>query len=320
MNIAVHTPDRTNFPNLALMKISAWHKAQGNNVEWFNPLLSNSYDQIYSSKVFTFSHCDPYLPDDERVEKGGTGYQSTRVLPNEIEHRAPDYSLYNVSAAYGFTTRGCPNKCSRCIVPQKEGNIRANADIEEFWDGQKDLILMDNNILAHSHGIKQLEKISKLNIRLDCNQGMEAKLVGKAEAKLLGNIKWSRIRFACDRQTQMKHVARAVSLIRHYSGKKGKYFVYVLVGDRNLPANDPDGIQDALARVEFLRKLDVDPFAQPFRDYKENLEPTEIQRQFARWVNRKQLFKSCSWEEYNQHQKKAPASATGKLKSLLEVA
>ena len=288
MNIALHHSDKGNFPNLALMKISAWHKKQGDSVSWFQPLMVNTYDLIYSSKVFTFTPCDPYLPNDDRVLRGGTGYRSKSVLPKEIEHITPDYSLYQTDSAYGFVTRGCPNRCAWCIVPEKEGNIRPHAEIAEFWNGQKNLILMDNNILAHEHGIKQLENIATLPTKLDCNQGMDARLVDRPIARILARIKWSNIRFACDKQSQMVAVERAVKLIREESGKKGRFFVYVLVQD----------IEDALERVEFLRHLGVDPFAQPYRDFTNNMAPSVEQKRFARWVNRKEIFKKVSWKDY----------------------
>lgn len=68
MLIGLHDSDNTGFPNYALMKISAWHKAQGDIVEWWNPLYF-SYDKVYSSKVFTFTPESPYLP--ENTVRGG---------------------------------------------------------------------------------------------------------------------------------------------------------------------------------------------------------------------------------------------------------
>lgn len=291
MLIGLHDTDSHNFPNLALMKLSSWHKTKGDKVEWFSPMRKNKYDRIYSSKVFTWSPVDPFLPKDERVILGGTGYHSTETLSFEVEHSYPDYSLYGVDTAYGFVTRGCPNKCPWCIVPSKEGDIRANADVGEFWNGQKNIILMDNNILAHKHGLHQLEKISAMPVNLDCNQGLDARLVGPTEAKVLAAIKWKRLRFACDRASQMAAVETAVNRIRSAAGKKtfgDRIFVYVLVKD----------IQDALERVEFLRHLECDPFAQPYRDFENISNPTQEQKAFARWVNRKHLFRSCSWGEY----------------------
>lgn len=287
MRVALHDSDRTGFPNLALMKLSAWHKNRGDVVERFVPLFRNIYDAVYSSKVFRFTPVDQMLPSN--TIKGGIGYGETGVLPDEIEHTCPDYDLYGCDHALGFATRGCPNKCSWCVVPSKEGKIRAHADVDEFLGGKTSLVLMDNNILAHEHGLRSLERISGLHVKLDCNQGLDARLVDHAVAHLLGRINWIRfIRFACDQKSQIPEVERAVKLFRKAAGKKGEIFVYVLVKD----------IDDALDRVEFLRRIGCEPFAQPYRDLLTNTEPAQELKRFARWVNHKAIFKSVPWEKY----------------------
>ena len=149
MRVAIHSVDWHNYPNLALMRISAWHKAQGDSVEWFSPLMP--YDRVYASKVFTFTPDDPYLPAD--AIRGGTGYDATTKLPPEIDAMRPDYTIYpQFTEAYGFLTRGCVNKCPWCVVPKKEGAIKIVGDIEEICNTntgfRRKAILMDNNFLA----------------------------------------------------------------------------------------------------------------------------------------------------------------------------
>ena len=289
MKIGLHDADATGFPNLALMKLAAWHKKQGDTVDRFHPLFGAGYDKIYSSKVFTFTAEDQLLPS--RAEKHGSGRGDTTALPDDIEHTCPDYSIYGSKHAQGFTTRGCTNSCAWCVVPKKEGKIRAHADVEEFLGGMQSLVLMDNNILASEHGIKQLEKVAKLGVKLDCNQGLDARLVDDAIAKVLASIRWIRfVRFACDQKGQMPHVERAVKKLRSASGKKGEVFVYVLVKE----------IDDALERVEFLRNLCCEPFAQPYRDFESNAEPPDELKRFARWVNHKAIFKTVPWEKYKR--------------------
>lgn len=288
-SIALHDADGMGFPNLALMKLSAWHKAQGHTVEMFKPLFKAQYDIVYSSKVFTFTPEDPYLPAS--ADKHGIGRGDMGSLPDVVEHICPDYALYGSNHAQGFVTRGCPNKCPWCVVPRKEGAISNHAEVEEFLGGMKEVVLMDNNILASEHGVRQLEKISSLGVKLDCNQGLDARLVDPAIASVLGSIRWKKMRFACDRVAQMPAVEKAVRLVRAAGGKKtfgDRIFVYVLVQD----------IADALERVEFLRRLDVDAFAQPYRDFVNNIEPTAEQRAFSRWVNHKAIFKSVPWAKY----------------------
>lgn len=277
--------DGQKFPNLALMKISAYHKEIGNNVEWAS---IGHYDQIYMSKVFTYTpDYDLGLATTDSLYKGGTGYNND-VLPEPIEHIYPDYTIYNTNKAYGFTTRGCSNKCSWCVVPSKEGKIKANAPISEFWNGQKGLVLMDNNILAHNHGIEQLIKTSLLNIKIDVNQGMEAKLIDNDIAQILSLNKWSSyIRLACDSKASIEPIRKAVELLGKHGVKPYKIFVYVLIKD----------IPDALERIEFLRALKVNPFAQPFRNFTNNYIEPEA-RKLARYVNHKAIFKSIKYNEY----------------------
>lgn len=121
----------SSYPNLALMKISSYHKARGDTVDWYNPF--DHYDKVYMAKVFGFTpDYRQYMTNCDQVEKGGTGYDITRNLPDDIDRTYPDYSIYGIEKeAYGFLTRGCPNKCKWCVVPAKEGNITPYMDIEE---------------------------------------------------------------------------------------------------------------------------------------------------------------------------------------------
>ena len=289
MLVGLHDAEGKNkYPNLALMKLSAWHKARGDIVEWFLPLKTWYYDKVYSSKVFTWTPNNPYLPDN--TIKGGTGYGIYQDLPEEIEHICPDYSLYPyIDKSYGFLTRGCVNSCPWCIVPLKEGKIRANADIEEFARHKK-VVLMDNNVLAHHHGIAQIEKMARLNLRVDFNQGLDARRVDAGIAKRLTALKWiSEIRFACDTQNQMPHVEKAVNLLRE-AGNRTRVFCYCLI-------RDPE---DALYRLNFLRDLDITAFAQPYRDFENGIEPTPLQRDIARWANIHRFFKGMTWEQFRK--------------------
>ena len=144
MRIGLIDVDGHNFPNLPLMKLSAWHKARGDTVEWYEPLFSGHMDKVYMSKVFTFTPDYQYFVDADVIEKGGTGYfypDGGKPLDEEVEHIYPDYSLYpelTKDTAYGFMTRGCPRGCDFCIVGKKEGKCSVKvADLKDFWDGQK---------------------------------------------------------------------------------------------------------------------------------------------------------------------------------------
>ena len=229
MNIGLLAVD-SRYPNLALMKISSYHKAQGNRVEWYSPL--SRYDKVYLAKVFTFTPDYAYFLNADEAERGGTGYDIGKVLPPEIDRAVPDYSLYGIDkrTAYGFLTRGCPNRCKWCVVPQKEGNINPYMDIEEIAvEGRNRIILMDNNVLASDYGLGQIEKIVRMGLRVDFNQGLDARLVTDETAKLLAQVKWLKhIRFGCDTQAQIAECERATALIDKY-GYKGEYFFYCIL-------------------------------------------------------------------------------------------
>jgi len=288
MKIGLHDSDDTKYPNLALMKLSAWHKQQGDTVSFFTPL--EEYEKIYSSKVFTWSK-DHYLPSN--ALRGGAGYKNYHGLPDYVEHICPDYSLYGIDYSMGFLTRGCPNNCTWCIVPFKEGYIKPHSDIEEFLQHKK-VILMDNNILACDHGIQQIEKIAKLKLKVDFNQGLDARLIDEGAAKRLSRLNWlAPLRLSCDTQSQMSAILKAVTLLRWYNTVPRRYYVNVLVKD----------IDDALERVRFLKGLDLDPFAQPYRDYDNKVTVAPEQKNFARWVNHKAVFKSTTWENYKSNKR-----------------
>jgi len=284
MLVGLHD-DNTGFPNLALMKLSAFHKSQGDTVERFLPL--QTYGKVYSSKVFTFTPSDDYLPAE--AIKGGIGYGQYNTLPDEIEHICPDYDLYEQKYSMGFLTRGCIRKCSFCYVPRKEGDIRAHADVEEFAK-HREVVLLDNNVLAHEHGLIQIEKMARLNLKVDFNQGLDARLIDNSIAKLLGSLKWlAPLRLACDSVEMIPTIKKAVELLRWHNVTPSQYFCYVLVRE----------VQDALEVVRALKGIYVYPFCQTLIDDSGSIA-TDDQRNFCRWVNRRELMRSCTWEDYKK--------------------
>lgn len=290
MKVGLHDSDETKFPNLALMKISAWHKAQGDNVTWWTPM--EQYDKVYSSKVFTFTPENPYLPPD--TIKGGTGYGKYDGLPLEIDSGYPDYSIYpECNYAIGFLTRGCIRKCPWCVVPKKEGMIRPYSTWQEIKrPDSRDIVFLDNNALACSHGIEQMESMIGQNVRVDFNQGLDVRLITPDIAEMLSRLKWIKfIRMACDTDAMLETVENAIGMLGKCGVKQYRIFVYVLVKD----------VESAERRAIALRKLGANPFAQPYRDFENGIEPTAEARAFARWVNRKEIFKTVdTFAEYRR--------------------
>lgn len=283
MNIGLYDIDNR-MPNIALMKLATWHKRQGDSVDWFAPIFP--VDKVYASSVFTWS-------DKSKVPRnavvGGSGFNLTTNLDTQIDCLDCDYSLYpSFKQAVGFLTRGCIRKCKFCIVPQKEGKLKPYMDIQQVAQGRNEVILFDNNVLASQYGLSQIEKIIKLGIKVDFNQGLDARLITPEIAGLLAHVKWlSPVRLACDTEAMIEPVIKATKLLREAGCTPSNYFVYVLV----------DNISDAHKRVEILKKYKLDPFAQPFRDQSGKDSDPRL-KDFARWVNHKATFKSVPWEKY----------------------
>ena len=297
MRVGLHDAEKEhfknkNFPNLALMKISAWHKGRGDAVEWWNPLYS--YDRVYSSKVFDFTPTDPYLPED--AIRGGTGYRDMPIsqeLPPEIDRMFPDYSIYpDCDYAVGYLTRGCIRKCRWCIVPEKEGGIRPYRTWQQVVrpDTNK-LVLMDNNILASDYGIRQLESLIGSGYRIDLNQGMDARLVTNEVAEILSKVSWIRfIRFSCDQKSQIEPIRRTIELLGRHGVKPYRIFIYLLV---------TADLQDASDRVEALKGYKaINLYAQAERNERLGIMPGEMQLEFQQRYIYGGSYRSETWPEY----------------------
>lgn len=294
MNIGLVDVDGHNFPNLALGKIASYHRSLGDIVEWANPLFGN-YDRVYMSKVFTFTpDClDVY---DCEVLKGGTGYDYTTKLPDYIDRLQPDYSIYpNIDrkTAYGFLTRGCPNKCKWCIVPLKEGNVKPYMDVDEIAiDGRTNLILMDNNILASDYGLGQIEKIIKRGYRVDFNQALDARLVTEEIASMLAKVHWlCPIRFGCDTPKQIVECERVMKMIDSHCDTPKPYLMYTMINNN---------MQESYERLTYFRNYKrVRVVAQPFRDFN---DPKQVipqwQKDMARWAMRRELWTSFDFKDF----------------------
>lgn len=295
MRIGLIDVDSHNYPNLALMKISAYHKAQGDDVEWWWGW--GQYDRVYMSKVFddTYSPDHPEPLNTKELVKGGTGYDKKTVLPPEIEHMCPDYSLYpdlTQDTAFGFLTRGCPNNCPFCGVCEKEGRISCKvADLSEWWNGQKNIVLMDPNILACREHMDLLKQLADSKAWVDINQGLDARLLTPQNIEVIKTIRIKEIHFAWDLMKNSKRVIKGLNLWKRL-GKKNKHgswgTVYVLT-------NFDTTMAENLFRIYKLDKMGFDPYVMV---YDKPNAPKEILR-LQRWCNNKRIFKSCPrFEDY----------------------
>ena len=314
MKIGLIDVDGHNFPNLPLMKISAWHKKHGDYVEWYDPFqgIIEPYDKVYMSKVFSFT------PDYDRpiyakeIDKGGTGYcietingkevfhkERNKNLPYEIEHIYPDYSLYpgmTKDTAYGFLTRGCPRGCDFCIVKDKEGLCSQKvADLSEFWKDQKNIVLCDPNILACRECEILLNQLINSKAKVEFNQGLDIRFMTETKAEMLAKIPLVNIHFAWDRYEDRDIIQPKFMTFRKATKIRNKDLqVYVLVGDKEKRVREED-----LYRIYWLRDNGYAPFVMIYDKY--DLPKGHELKQLQRYVNSRQIFWSInSFEEYKK--------------------
>lgn len=298
------------FPNIALMKISAWHKNNGDLVEWYDPLFSGHFDRVYLSKVFSFTPDYEFPIDADEIIKGGSGYcislengkeifdeSKNTNLPYEIEHIYPDYSIYpelTQDTAFGFLTRGCPRGCDFCIVGKKEGLCAVKvADLSEFWNGQRKIVLCDPNILACKDWRDLLQQLIDSRAEIDFNQGLDIRLMTEEKARLLNQIKIKEIHFAWDRYQDKEKILPKLKLfasITKHSPHAHKAIVYTIV-------NFDTTIEQDLDLIYTLRDLGYWPYVMIYD--KEHCE--RIYKDLQRWVNNRIIFAKCQkFEDYKR--------------------
>lgn len=286
MNIGLIDVDGHNFPNLALMKISAYEKQRGNHVEWWNGL--KRYDRVYKSKIFdeTYSYDEQHCIMADEIIYGGTGYGLDDVLPGKIEHIYPDYGLYGITnTAYGFLTRGCPRGCPFCIVSIKEGRkSRQVADLSEFWHGEEIIKLLDPNLLGCTDHAKILRQLADSKVNIDFTQGLDARLLTDENIDLINLIKLKEIHFAWD---NMKDENQIVSGLRRYS-KKATHKPHGLYGTVYVLTNYGTTHEEDLYRIYKLKDMGYDPYVMI---YDKPAAPV-ITKRLQRWYNNRMIFKS----------------------------
>ena len=311
MKIGLIDVDGHNFPNLALMRISAWHKAQGDTVEWWASEFEY-YDIVYMSKVFS----DEYTKEGHtpmncgKVIKGGTGYciklgkdgkehfdkSKNHTLPDEVEKMFPDYSLYpQYDFAVSMTSRGCPRGCGFCHVAPKEGRCSVKvADVKDFWNGQKEIKVLDPNITACRDKRDLMEQYVGTGAWVDFTQGIDIRLVNDADVDALNRMKIKLVHFAWDNPKDDLRDRFMYFSERFRIKDNRRKIVYVLT-------NYDSTMEENLYRIYTLRDLGYDP---DVRVYNKPHAPQEI-IDLQRWCNNRFIFKSCPrFEDYRPRERK----------------
>lgn len=295
--------DCHHFPSLPMMKLSAYHKSIGDTVEQYMPL--NHYDLVYASKVFSFTEDidDRCIVQADELKKGGTGYcisvqnrkevfdkSKDDPLTEEVEHIYPDYDLFpEYKFAAGFLTRGCPRGCNFCIVGKKEGRCSKQvADLSEFWRGQKQIEILDPNILACREHERLLIQLAETKARVNFNQGIDIRLVNPDNIALLNKIKMPVLHFAWDNPdddlTKYFRLFSEHTAVKSYRDK----IVYVLT-------NFGSTMDQDLYRIYTLRDLGFSPYVMIYQKQTATKELKRLQR----WCNNRYIFRSCArFEDY----------------------
>ena len=307
MRVGLIDVDGHNFPNIPLMKLSSWHKARGDSVEWYEPLLSGKMDVVYMSKVFTFSPDYPYYVNAEKIVKGGSGYaialedgrevyhkEQDEPLPQEIEHAFPDYSIYGINdTAYGFLTRGCPRACDFCHVAAKEGRCSVKvADLSEFWNGQNEIILCDPNLLACKEHEDLLGQLAESKAGVEFNQGLDMRFMTERNVELLRKVRVRNMHVAFDRYEDREIIVEKMRLLNEagFDRNRGRVSCFLLV-------NFNTTLEQDIERAEICRAHNLNPFVMIYD--KEHAAP--VYKQLARWCNRPPIFWTCkTFEEYKR--------------------
>jgi hypothetical protein len=287
MRIGLVDVDGHNYPNYALMKISAWHKSRGDSVEWADPMFGE-YDRVYMSKVFTFTKDNQDVWNCE-VIKGGTGYDIASRLPDEIERVVDlDYSIYpQYTFSMQFFSRGCIRKCPFCLVRDKEGYIHS-VEPSNLNPNGKHIEVLDNNFFANPEWRSAVSWLNATKLPVNLH-GVDVRIMNEEQCKALNTMKLHKaIHIAWDLpQLDLKpKLQQIVKWIKPY-----KLTCYVLVGFNSTMEQD-------LYRLRTLKELGITPFVQPYRDFENERTPTMYEKDLARWTNKMWIFKSCDFKDF----------------------
>ena len=311
----------TRFPNLALMKISGYHKEIGDSV-----ILIDSYDNVptcdkyYISKVFNYTHVPEEILDLPNITIGGTGFfeDGGCSLPHDIEHHMPDYSLYNefvstqiekglkevrydhyLHCSIGFTTRGCFRKCEFCVNKKYDRPFK-HSPLEEFYDENRRFIcLLDDNILAFRDWEEIFDELISTGKRFQFKQGLDIRLLTEKKAEKLAQCHYhGDYIFAFDHIEDKELIEKRLKIWRKHSKKSTK--LYVLCAYSSQDAKD---IENTFERIRILMKYGCLPYVMRYNAYLDS-KYKSLYTSISRWCNQPRIFKKMSFRTFClEHQK-----------------
>jgi len=270
--------------NTAMMRVSRYHKDQGDEVEEYNHFYPEDYDVVYAFSLFNYT---PKGYITSKMICGGTGFDLTTTLPPEIDGSDYDWSLYpRCNYSMVWFSKGCIRNCPFCIVRLKEGCIQP-CEPKNLNPNGVEIKIQDNNFFASLEWREAIKQLKEWDQPCDFAGGIDIRLMDEETCNALNGLRYGKhpkIKMAWDnpKDDLIWKFQEVVKIIKPY-----KIMVYVLIGYWS------DEDQDVM-RVEKLREIGIDPFVMPFnkRDH--------YQRSFARYVNHKAVFKSCTWSEYKK--------------------
>jgi hypothetical protein len=283
------------LPNIALMKLSHWHKAQGDTVVFRRTLerdlFEPEYDIVYGSTIFEFArhNLDRLLRSFPEAIVGGTGSYADKGFTVEqylgverYEHL--DYSIYpEVDYSIGFTQRGCRLRCGFCYVPAKEGKPYHVNEVARIWRGSpwpKHIALLDNDFFGGPQWRERAQEMMIPGFKICLNQGINIRSLTDEQAEILASLplydfqfQERRIYTAWDSIRELKVFMRGVERLTKYGCPPSRLMVYMLIG---YEPGETDELR--LQRFNELVNLGAKPYPMPYNNADKRL------RRFQRWA------------------------------------
>ena len=315
----------TRHPNLALLKVSAYCKEYGHNVRLicnYDELRVNGqpvivecdYDVLVLSRVFKFTVIPDFihhLIENHNIFYGGTGFFEVNGpnLPDEVEHHAPDYHLYEeyiekatggdeklkkrrfddyLSYSIGFTTRGCIRHCGFC-VNRLLNRVTEWSPVSEFLDKERpNIYLWDDNTMAAPPKVfaKVMQDLKNSGKPFQFRQGMDIRLMTHQKAELLNEVNEP------NEKKQVEQIIKGLKIWREHCKKSTK--LYVLVA---YDSQDEKDIEGTFFRIKTLMEYGCLPYIMRFEEYK-NSTFKDMYIQLARWCNQPSFFKKMSFRQF----------------------